>query len=101
MQESNTIYDQLQKLLNGKTETEQLDMIFRIWNNHIEIWDSTDPIYQAFVNQKIKWGPSQPPLQDWYGTTYNIPETTLFGLQRIGLLCNEDGRRYEICKLVR
>lgn len=95
MQETDAIPDQLERLLNGKTQSEIANLTFRIRNEHVEIWNSYDPIYQAFLNQKINWGPES---ANWYGTTYNT-DTFICGMLLIGVLYNEDGRRYDICRL--
>ena len=101
MQDQDTIPVQLERLLNGKTIVEKADLIFRVSNDHVEIWDESDPVYHAFLNKKIGWGPAQAPLNSWYGTMYDHTDSFLFGLQRIGVLYNDDGRRYDICRLIR
>lgn len=100
MQQLDTIPMQLDQLLNDKTAKEKADLIFRIHNEHIEIWSDSDPVYHAFINKKINWGPAPPPFENWYGTWYDMPGSSMFGLQRIGVLYNEDGRRYDICRLL-
>jgi hypothetical protein len=36
---------------------EKADLIFRISNDKVVIWDEKDPIYQDFINQKIEVQP--------------------------------------------